>query len=96
MQHIEKFHILSENRGQQLDYELEPILINMDHLISVKPIKIMIGDEVIQGYWIRTSNGKKYRAITIPESLKKQLEGEEKKIISTDVDGSTLGLPIQH
>lgn len=45
------------------------MIFNLDHIISIKPIKIVLGDHIIDGYWMRTSNGKKYKATRIPEEL---------------------------
>ena len=68
-----KFTILAEkDTHTQLSNEIE-ILINVDHVATVKPIKIIIEGEVIDGFWIRTTIGKKYRATKIPDSLKKLL-----------------------
>ena len=67
------FHILTET-NQRMDLEVVPMLINLNHLVSIKPIRIMANDELIDGYWVRISNGKKYRAIQIPAELKSQLE----------------------
>ena len=67
------FHILTET-NQRMDLEVVPMLINLNHLVSIKPIRIMANEELIDGYWVRISNGKKYRAIQIPAELKEQLE----------------------
>lgn len=67
---LSKFKIIIHNEAQQLD-EKTSILINVDHIISIKPIKLTtVEREVIDGYWLRLSNGKKYKAIQIPESIK--------------------------
>ena len=71
-----------------MDFDVTPILINEDHLVSIKPIKMMINDHLLDGYWIRTSNGKKYRAIEIPQELKDLLETGEKKSLSELMSGS--------
>lgn len=75
------FKILTDS-NQQMDYDVTPILINEDHLVSIKPIKMMINDNLLEGYWIRTSNGKKYRAIEIPQELKDLLQSGEKKSLN--------------
>lgn len=49
--------------------EEQTMIINLDHIVSVKPIRINRPDKLIDGYWIRTSNGKKYRATIIPPEL---------------------------
>ena len=67
---LQKFKILSHNEAQQIDEKIN-ILINIDHIVSLKPIKLTtVEREVIDGYWLRLSNGKKYKAIQIPESIK--------------------------
>ncbi|MBT6324467.1 MAG: hypothetical protein HOJ35_00720 [Bdellovibrionales bacterium] len=82
-----QFHILTSNSDQKLDQEEQPILINIDHIVSIKPIKMVIEHEVLSGYWIRTSNGKKYRATKIPSELIQQLESLEKKSLN---NGNTI------
>ncbi len=53
--------------GQEGD-EIE-VLFNLDHIISIKPIRIARSDKLLNGFWIRTTNGKKYRASKIPDDL---------------------------
>ena len=78
---LKLFKILTDS-NQQMDFDVTPILINEDHLVSIKPIKMMINDNLLDGYWIRTSNGKKYRAIEIPSEYSDQIELGEKKSLS--------------
>lgn len=62
-----KFSVLdTKSAGQEVEIE---ILFNLDHIISIKPIRISRPDKLLNGFWIRTSNGKKYRASKIPEDL---------------------------
>lgn len=62
-----KFNILDTKvAGQETEIE---VLFNLDHIISIKPIRINRPDKVLNGFWIRTTNGKKYRASEIPEDL---------------------------
>ena len=75
---LKLFKILTDS-NQQMDFDVTPILINEDHLVSIKPIRMMINDNLLDGYWIRTSNGKKYRAIEVPEEYKAQMDEGEKK-----------------
>lgn len=82
--HFEKFNIISDRDVQALEETTETILLNLDHIISIKPIRIVTENGVLYGHWIRMSNGKKYRASKIPESLarlisvpKSGLEGTE-------------------
>ncbi|EQC52390.1 hypothetical protein [Bacteriovorax sp. DB6_IX] len=67
--HFEKFTIVSQRDVQALEDTHEIILLNLDHIVSVKPIKIVVDTEVLQGYWIRMTNGKKYRAIEVPNAI---------------------------
>ncbi|MEH0862036.1 MULTISPECIES: hypothetical protein [Halobacteriovorax] len=68
-----KFSIISQRDVQALGDTCEPIYINYDHIVSMKPINIVIDGEVQEGYWIRLSNGKKYRAIEIPAKFKESM-----------------------
>lgn len=77
MTNLTRFHILKDdNEGplEEIDY---PILLNLDHIVSVKPIKIMYQGNIINGHWIRTVNNKKYRATRIPNELKEALNDEK-------------------
>ena len=74
MEDLKLFHILT-NSDQQLDIEVTPMLINLEHVITIKPINIMMSDQLVEGYWIRMSNGKKYRASNAPEEIKQLLYG---------------------
>lgn len=64
-----KFQILSTKEGHLVGEEHETMLINTAHIVSIKPIRINRPNMLIDGYWIRTSNGKKYRATIIPAEL---------------------------
>ena len=85
---LKLFKILTDS-NQQMDFDVTPILINEDHLVSIKPIKMMINDHLLDGYWIRTSNGKKYRAVEIPEDLKTLLDQGEKKSLNEMMSSSS-------
>lgn len=79
-----KFTILNKNDNQQSE-EKTSILINSDHIISVKPIKMTTADRnIIDGYWLRLSNGKKYKAIQVPEIIKKTFHNELPSISIND------------
>jgi hypothetical protein len=70
---FKKFTIINHNDAQQSD-EIIDILINTDHIVSIKPIKMTTNDQqVLEGFWIRLTNGKKYKAIQMAEGLKKLL-----------------------
>ena len=51
------------------DAEEIEVLFNLDHIVSIKPIRISRADRLINGFWIRTTNGKKYRSSRIPDEL---------------------------
>jgi len=64
-----KFKILDlKSTGSDQTEEME-VLFNLDHIISIKPIRISRPDKILNGFWIRTTNGKKYRASQIPDDL---------------------------
>ncbi len=68
-----KFTILNEKADQQIGVDEQVILINKNHIVSIKPINIMLTEgEVLKGYWIRNSNGKKYKATQIPSEIEAQ------------------------
>lgn len=63
------FTIMSHNEAQQ-SVEKTKMLINTEHIVSVKPIKIATENrDVLDGYWLRLSNGKKYKAIEVPKII---------------------------
>lgn len=67
MNKFKKFNILdTKTVGQESEIE---VLFNLDHIISIKPIRISRPDKLLNGFWIRTTNGKKYRASKIPDEL---------------------------
>ncbi len=66
---FEKFTILNPKVSAGQEAEEIEMLINLDHIISIKPIRISRTDKLLNGFWIRTTNGKKYRASQIPGSL---------------------------
>ncbi len=73
---LKKFTILNHNDAQQIDEKIS-ILINMEHIVSVKPINMTTSNrDVIEGYWIRLSNGKKYKAIQVPKVILETLNEE--------------------
>ena len=65
---FQKFTIINSKTSPTEAEEVE-VLFNLDHIISIKPIRISRMDIILNGFWIRTSNGKKYRASKIPDEL---------------------------
>jgi hypothetical protein len=70
--------------GQEAD-EIE-VLFNLDHIISIKPIRISRSDKLLNGFWIRTTNGKKYRATKIPEELLEVIGEKYQGIVNIVID----------
>jgi len=65
-----KFKMIKSLDHQSIGEDFESMIINSEHVVSVKPINMIVNERVIQGFWVRTTNGKKYRAIEIPEQLR--------------------------
>lgn len=94
---LERFKIVSPKDGQSIDNVFETLLINTDHIVSLKPIRMVVEEKLVKGYWIRTTNGKKYRAVEIPSKLKEILNEDDADIsqiamnvISDDMSQSEL------
>lgn len=77
---LHKFKIVSPKDGQSVDNVFETLLINIDHIISLKPIRMVVEEKLVKGYWIRTTNGKKYRAVEIPDQLVAMLSEDGSEI----------------
>jgi len=73
---FKKFVVLNPKDSLGRDMEEVEMLFNLDHIVSMKPIRINRPDKIINGFWIRTTNGKKYKATQIPDELI-QLIGEK-------------------
>jgi hypothetical protein len=64
-----KFTVFNAKSSPGQDAEEVEVLFNLDHIISIKPIRISRADKLLNGFWIRTTNGKKYRASKKPYEL---------------------------
>lgn len=83
---FKKFTVLNAKTGPgQLEEETE-VLFNLDHIISIKPIRINRPDKLVNGFWIRTTNGKKYRASKIPDELLSVIGEQYQATIMLDPD----------
>jgi hypothetical protein len=71
---LEKFKLLNIEDNAPIKEIAVPVILNLNHIVSIKPINIPIKGTVLPGYWIRLSNGKKYKALEIPNKIKKLLE----------------------
>lgn len=72
---LKRFSIVSDRDVQALEDTNEAILLNLDHIVSMKPINIVVDGDVREGFWIRMTNGKKYRALDVPKELMTMLKG---------------------
>ncbi|MCM2351202.1 MAG: hypothetical protein NDI69_14370 [Bacteriovoracaceae bacterium] len=66
---FKKFTVFQTKPAPGQEAEEVELLFNLDHIISIKPIRISRADKLLNGFWIRTTNGKKYRASKIPDDL---------------------------
>lgn len=86
---LKRFHVLNSENDQNLEGIDYPILLNTDHIASVKTINIMFKGNIIKGFWIRMVNGKKYKATRVPSEIKGMLE-EEGNETDIQINGTTL------
>lgn len=77
-----KFKLFQDQEERLVDDQGVTMLINLDHLVSLKPINVPTADGIVRAYWLRLSNGKKYKATTIPEELATMFESEGNNILS--------------
>lgn len=82
---FKKFTILNP-KGQTAIGEDQEVLFNLDHIVSIKPIRISTANNLVNGFWIRTTNGKKYKATKIPSDLLQEI-GEQYAHPIVVVDG---------
>lgn len=78
---FQKFTIINMKTSKNQDEE-SVILLNLRHIISIKPIQKLVDGKITTQLWIKTSNGKKYRASKIPLEVLSLFEceiGENKK-----------------
>ncbi len=84
---FQKFTILNpKDTVTARETEVE-MLINLNHIVSIKPIRISNPDKLVNGFWIRTTNGKKYKAVQIPGELLKTIGEQYAKPITVALDG---------
>ena len=81
---LRPFKILNLEEAAPIKESSVAYLLNLDHIVSIKPINILIGGNLLRGYWIRLSNGKKYRALEIPKELETLLGNSDLSKNKTD------------
>ena len=85
-----KFEILSSKEHQSLHQEKVELVVNRNHIVSLKPIKFIVNESVINGYWLRLSNGKKYKAFSIPSEIAKAFNLDSVNHLPQINDGSKV------
>jgi hypothetical protein len=83
---FKKFTILDIKGSGSSDTEEVEVLFNLDHIISIKPIRISRPDKLLNGFWIRTTNGKKYRASKIPDEILEVIGEKYQGAVSISLD----------
>lgn len=81
-----KFNILTSKNQTGSEVEEVEVLFNLDHIISIKPIRIVRPDKLINGFWIRTTNGKKYRASRIPDEILSVIGEKYQGLVNISLD----------
>jgi len=81
-----KFKILDMKSNGATGMQEVDILFNLDHIISIKPIRISSPDKLLNGFWLRTTNGKKYRATEIPGDLLGEIGEKYQGAINIAID----------
>lgn len=73
---FKKFKLFQDREDSVVEGLGVTMLINLDHLVSVKPINVPTSEGVVKAYWLRLTNGKKYKAIEIPSELSSLLDSQ--------------------
>jgi len=92
---LERFTIFHKDEAQRISMQI-PIILNLNHIVSIKPIKMAAEDrKVIDGFWIRLSNGKKYKATSIPLSIRKIINSNESTMVSIGNQSKDISTSLQ-
>ena len=93
---LKRFNVLNSENDQNVEGIDYPVLLNVVQIVSIKSINIMFKENIIQGFWIRMVNGKKYKATRIPKDLKLLLESET-ELTEVEINGTSYsGSPNQN
>lgn len=90
-----KFKVFQSKPSNGQEAEEIEVLFNLDHIISIKPIRIARSDKLVNGFWIRTTNGKKYRASKIPDELLSVIGEQYQGIVNIVADSDMDEQPFQ-
>ena len=74
---LKPFKVLKDENEPSVEGIDYTILINVEHITTLKPINIPFAGNIISGYWLRLLNGKTYKATRIPQALTDLLKSEE-------------------
>lgn len=89
-----RFNVLNTDDTHQNDGIDYAILLNTEHIAAIKPINIMFKGNIINGFWVRLINGKKYRATRIPQFLKDLLVADDSLTMISVNDQDTTETPM--
>lgn len=86
---LARFSVLNSENDQALEGIDYPILLNTDHIASIKSINIMYKGNIIKGFWIRMVSGKKYKATRVPDEIKNLLDSDT-GLSDREINGNQL------
>lgn len=86
---LKPFKILKNESEANLEGVDCTILLNIDHITSMKKINILQAGNIIAGYWVRLLNGKKYKATRIPKELQALFQ-DEKEMALMNINGEEV------
>lgn len=68
---LERFKLYVSHDDEMNGSSSPLLVINLEHLVSVRPINIPHNGKILRAFWIRLANGKKYKAIEVPTEVSK-------------------------
>ncbi|PIP95600.1 MAG: hypothetical protein COW00_00470 [Bdellovibrio sp. CG12_big_fil_rev_8_21_14_0_65_39_13] len=68
---LERFKLYVSHEDEMSGSSSPLLVVNTDHLVSVRPINIPHNGKILRAFWIRLANGKKYKAIEVPTEVSK-------------------------
>ncbi len=71
-----RLELFSDENEQVSTLQSKQILVNINCIVSIKPITISQPTRTLNAYWVRLTNGKKYKAISIPQELAGLLDNQ--------------------
>lgn len=71
-----RLELYSDENEQVSTKQSKQILVNLSCIVSIKPINISHPTKTLNAFWVRLTNGKKYKALSIPEELAALLDNQ--------------------